>query len=166
MKTHVRSVVVLVALATAGTIFGLLDWAWVNHPGQPWRDTTDPVSELRAERARGRELDEKIAAARRCSAAKGEVVQEVIAGRLALLEAAARLREFDAQVPDFPVTTIRLTVPGSSDEERYCRIVIWKAKSLLAQRPAEAEKVVQRLEVELERHLGRRGVDHPPERQP
>jgi hypothetical protein len=154
MKLHIRLVVFLIVLSAAGVAVACLYWDHLKQPRQVWLDTVNAVGQLPALLQHSQDLDEQTAAWHRCNAAKREVVQEVIVQRLTLLEAAARFREADAQLPDSFLEVIRLTVPGRSDEERYCRIVIRKVRSLLAVLSRDAEEVVRQLEAEFERLFG------------
>src|SRR5690242_12435811 len=56
-------------------------------------------------------------------AAKQALVDGVIAGRVGLMEAAARFRALNAGEPAYG-GVIRTSYPGASDEESYCRNVI------------------------------------------
>src|SRR5262249_26591172 len=97
----------------------------------------------------GRGPDARVAAAEpRCLRA-GEVARAAAAGRLTLLEAAARLRDLRAEVPGGN--------PDACDDEYYCRDVIRRASRVLDDDPARAEEVAARLSAELEEHL-RRGT--------
>jgi hypothetical protein len=75
---------------------------------------------------------------------KQQVIADLIAGRLDLLEAAARFAHLQ---------------PGFSDDgERLCRSVIGWAYLALSDRPERAEALTERLEQELAAHLERHGV--------
>jgi hypothetical protein len=75
----------------------------------------------------------------------------VIAGRLTLLEAAARFQAITLSRPaHMPVSLAGY--PGGSDEERFCRQVIAYVESLLED-VSERRAVVVRLNCELRAHL-------------
>jgi hypothetical protein len=81
-----------------------------------------------------------------------DVAGEVRAGRLSLLDAAARVRDIQSASPYFPWDHFRRMHPGATDDERFCRMVIEltapSGGTLRGQDP-----VVTRLEAELEDHL-------------
>ena len=87
---------------------------------------------------------------------KRQVVGEVIAGRLSLLEAAAVFRHLDAEGPSLP--PIRARFPFcSSDDEAYCRSVVEYVQE--AAPPDQREELAGGLRNELETHL-RKGTLH------
>jgi hypothetical protein len=84
-------------------------------------------------------------------AAKQRVVEQVIAGRLGLVAAAARFAALG-----------RGLLPAAEDGEGVCRAVIGWAELALRDCPERAAAVAERLESELRRHLNRHGgVDLP-----
>ena len=93
--------------------------------------------------------------AERCTQ-KRRLAEEVIDGRLGLLEAARRYRDLDEQPPPFYWEAFRRTYPGASDDERHCRNVIGYVGTALQDRPDADPALVARLEAELE-DLLRRG---------
>jgi hypothetical protein len=93
--------------------------------------------------ARSRQLDELCRGLQRRIAAKDRLAAQVIEGRLALLDAAARFRDLDRQPPPFKWDWFR--DKGRSDEERHCREVI---RFVRVQGQAGAA-VAARLEAEL-----------------
>lgn len=84
---------------------------------------------------------------------KQHIVEDVIAGRLTLPEAADKFGELNSEAPE-SMTAVRLTIAGKSDKERLCREVIHRVKVELEERTSEAERVVPRLEREMHEHLG------------
>lgn len=93
-------------------------------------------------------------------AGKRQVADEVIAGRLSLLEAAAVFRRLDTVGP--PIPPIRDRFPDlTSDDEAYCRSVVEYVQSTV---PADEnqEEWTRRLRDELETRL-RDGTLHLPE---
>jgi hypothetical protein len=81
-----------------------------------------------------------------------QLIDDVIAARQTLLEAAARLRDLNEMEPEC-MTSIRMYVPGASDEERLCRLIIHSVRTRLEDQPDEATIVVGRLEMELRHHF-------------
>jgi hypothetical protein len=99
---------------------------------------------------RQRDLEIRSKAMLRVIAIKNRAAQEVIAGRLALPEAAAVFRDLNHGRTDFDMQRYRRTWPGLTDEERYAREVIAMARSLLIGRPGQARVVTNRMEEELD----------------
>src|SRR5262249_53878011 len=80
------------------------------------------------------------------------VTQEVTAGSVSLLEAAARCAAVGAQRPaDVPPGYA--PYPGDTVEEKICRHVIRHVECSLRHQPQEQAAVLQRLEAELNTHL-------------
>jgi hypothetical protein len=94
--------------------------------------------------------------------AKYAAVTELVAGRLTLLEAAARFRDLDAGLSGVPESLVQ-QYPGVSYEQALCRHMIDPARSALrVHAPEEMERVVARLEAALQRHLEtERGLCQP-----
>jgi hypothetical protein len=105
---------------------------------------------------------EEVAGVIRRIDAKEELGREVVAGRLALVDAAARFRELDEQPPKFHYEEFRDSHPGMTDDECRCREVILFLRSMLAARGERDSPVVSRLEEELQAHLERRDLRLPP----
>jgi hypothetical protein len=80
-----------------------------------------------------------------------EVTVEVRAGRLSLLDAAARARDVQSASPYFPWDHFRRMHPAATDDERFCRLVIELAAPSGGTLRG-ADPVVARLEAELEAH--------------
>ncbi|HEX5272847.1 MAG TPA: hypothetical protein VFW33_20255 [Gemmataceae bacterium] len=87
-----------------------------------------------------------------------EVVAEVRAGRLGLLEAAARVRDIQSASPYFRRDLFREGQPGETDDERFCRMVIDLSTPA---RGGPPDPVVTRLEAELTQHLSRGPIRLP-----
>jgi hypothetical protein len=86
------------------------------------------------------------------------ITDEVIAGQIGLLDAAARFRELNTTALPTPLD-LRGCYAGDSDEERCCRQVIaWVTTRLEQKSTAEAEMVAERLEEELREYLRRDGT--------
>jgi hypothetical protein len=56
--------------------------------------------------------------------ARGALADALIAGRVNLLHAAEGFRDLDARSPNFDWESFRRHMPGGTDEEKYCRLVI------------------------------------------
>ena len=86
------------------------------------------------------------------------MAQEVAAGRLSLLEAAAGFKALDANPP--PGWVFAEREPGLSDEEYYCRRVIGFVGGALP--PEQADPAIPRLQADLEARR-RDGTLHLPD---
>src|SRR5262245_44543068 len=76
------------------------------------------------EQKRALELEQQRLGAVRRIAERQAVVDAVVAGRMDLLQAAARFRHLNESLPEVSRDVIRAYFPGASDEERVCRQVI------------------------------------------
>jgi hypothetical protein len=80
---------------------------------------------------------------------KQAVVQELIAGRLALAEATWRFHQVDDGSDWVALKEFRYKHPGEGDDVLRCRLVIHWVKLTLCERPEECRAVVARLDAEL-----------------
>jgi hypothetical protein len=87
--------------------------------------------------------------AERCTE-KARLAEEVLEGRLGLLEAARHYRDLDEQLGPFPWEQFRRVHPGASDDERHCREVIAFVRTASSERRGADPAPVARLEAELE----------------
>jgi len=99
-----------------------------------------------------KELDAWRESLLRRMAAKRRIVDELAAGRLTLLEAAARFRSLNREAPFRERRLIHLLQPGRSPEERYCRAVLNFAESRLRE-DASTKVFLASLERELQEHI-------------
>jgi hypothetical protein len=93
--------------------------------------------------ARGEEVgaraEESLRDSDRRRAAKDRAAEDALAGRLPLLQAAATWRGLDAGRSPGQLDAWRLRAEGDTDEERYCRQLLARARALAEGRPgAEA----------------------------
>jgi hypothetical protein len=83
-----------------------------------------------------------------------DLIRELLAGRLTLLETAAHFRALDRSNPSFNWDAFRRGNAGDTDEERHCREVIgWVETDLERTDPCLALATCNRLEGELQEHL-------------
>jgi hypothetical protein len=104
---------------------------------------------------RGQKLKAQLRELPRIREAKRRIANDLIAGRLTLAEAAARVRELDRQTMDAPTYSrvLKLHFPGASEEERICRKVIRHALNVVDPQSEAAAGLKERLETELRKHL-------------
>jgi hypothetical protein len=100
-----------------------------------------------------RRLDGRVALAVARSRQVDELAGEVAAGRVSLLDGAARLRDIYRATPDFAWERFREGHPGASDDERFCRLLIERVEGVLWEDRSQAQAAADRLEAELEAQL-------------
>jgi hypothetical protein len=115
--------------------------------------------------AKGPQLESDLQRAERLEAERQRVLQrcrgqmavaaEVVAGRLTLLQAAARVRALRADEPPLVWKMVQRGHPGLSREEWLCRVVINYVGRVLYDDPAQARALVRRLRAELREHRQR-----------
>src|SRR5262245_19208054 len=88
-------------------------------------------------------------------AARAAIVEEVLAERMSLLEAAAHFRNLDHGPPPILWDRFRTYYPGDSDEERHCYEVIGNVRARVEDQGGRRGEQVLRLEAELRQHLER-----------
>jgi hypothetical protein len=111
------------------------------------------------------DYDVAMAALVRSEEGKAAAVEEVAAGRLSLVEAAARFRALEAGRPrNRYCRPAHELYPGDSEGERLCREVIAHVEARLApQGRARARQFAARLEAELGELLARDGTVRLPD---
>jgi hypothetical protein len=112
-------------------------------PGHLWQ--------LKEAAERDQDLNAQFEAIVKRVEARKRLVSATIEGQLSLLEAARRFCDFAQVQPISVIEDIRRFVPGTTDEERYCRFVIAHVRDELKHRPEKGREVLARLQVELER---------------
>jgi hypothetical protein len=109
------------------------------------------------DRQRDEWVKECLKVSRNRSHFKRDVVVDLVAGRLTLLEA-ARLFKNSNEHPVMHQDNYRAHFPGASDGEKLCRQVLCWAEGELLELPAsQAEAVQHRLDQELRDHLEQHG---------
>ncbi len=94
----------------------------------------------------------------RQDAGKDRAANDLIDGRLTLLEVAAIFRSLNAERVG-PQADLALYYPGDSEEERVCRQAIrWTKREMARRYPERAAALADRLEAELRRHKELRGA--------
>ena len=109
------------------------------------------------------ELERRRQGILRRNLAKMHATGELLAGRLTLLQTAARFRDAEAAVPAAwgPFHPVSAS-PASG--ERLCRdVILWAQNSLRNSRTERADEVIARLEAELKQHRDRDGVVRLPD---
>jgi hypothetical protein len=137
--------IVLVSLSLAES----LSLGWIDQLAEALWELPRAVSELEEEWGRQPVLEARCQAALQRGNRKIQVVEEVIAGRLSLVEAAARFRDLWREEPPVSVEGFRRYYAGASDEERYCRAVIGCSGTMTTGQPEKDQEVTRRLEAEL-----------------
>jgi hypothetical protein len=122
----------------------------------PHRGDPDKNASLADEIARNEQLDQQEAALRRQRRAKRRVVAEVIARQRSLAEAIEQFRTLDQEWPELPSAVPTPEELGISADEWGGRDVLYFVRLVLADHPAEAAAVAERLEKELQELLADR----------
>jgi hypothetical protein len=148
----IRGTVLALALLGLGYVaLAMFRPAWASAVGLDVWNLEDEERERTAAERRGAELEEIDRAIQENIAAKDGVIDDLLAERLTLLEAAALFRRLDAVCPGR--STIPERIPGRTEEERYCRQVIyWVEATTRYWPPSQAAAIRNRLEAELSAH--------------
>jgi hypothetical protein len=94
--------------------------------------------------------------------AKAQIAEEVVAGRVTLLQAAACFRVLDQLPPACPELFCRFTYPGASEEEHCCRaVILWAQGAAEVRDPYLGAIVGAELEAELTELLHSGPLDLP-----
>jgi hypothetical protein len=113
----------------------------------------EPLSEWHQKIDEGLQLDDDLKRAMQRHEAKEAIVAEVIAERLTLLEAAAQFRDLNATWPRAS-HWLEQRYPGVPYELALCRQIIDQVSTELRQcDPGQCDRVVTRLEAELQAHV-------------
>jgi hypothetical protein len=150
MNLYVRMVSALTLLATA--LLGLSQYrpAWAAQAGFDWWSLPEVYQELRRGEQESAALAPRTEAALERLRARVQVIEDLRAGRLTLVQAAAHFRRLNALPAARPVNPGQLFA-GATEEERLCRQVIFWADAADRNVPsAVREQTRRRLEAELE----------------
>jgi hypothetical protein len=146
---RVAVVVCTVALAVCGLNEIQPDWPTEMRPA--WLDLSELQSQLKRESQNARRLEKREQLVLSCIEAKRQLVEDLVGGRLTLLEAAARFRDLHRLVRnDAVMGMFRQLYPGDSDEGRYCHQVIWAVQNRGPSPSGKAAAAVARLKKEFE----------------
>jgi hypothetical protein len=106
------------------------------------------------------ELDSRLAAAQRRLETKQGILEELVAGRITLLQAGARFQALDRANPDFAWAMFRRFYQGNTDAERHCQQVIAHIGSVVTD-TSMAAAVRERLEEDLQTYRSQGEVSFP-----
>jgi hypothetical protein len=149
MNVCVRSLSWIALLGASLTALGHYRPAWAAHWNLDWWSLPELQENVRQGQQTRAAMEPRCDAAAARLAAKEQTTQELLAGRLTLVQAAARFRVLNASATG-EARDLTLYLDGATDEERLCRQVIGWAKGARAIRSPEAgEQTCQRLEEEL-----------------
>jgi hypothetical protein len=118
----------------------------------PWRPSAGRSATVELRRAQ--HLEDELRRTRERYRDQEAVAQEVVAGRLTLLQAAARVCAIRADEPPLVRDLARRRHPGLSEKEWFSAVVIDFVRRILAEDPDRQAAIVGRLEAELQRQLG------------
>jgi hypothetical protein len=85
--------------------------------------------------------------------AKQAIIEEFLADRLTLREAADRFQKVDAEISPEQRALWRSYCPGDTDEDRYCWMVLRFVRPAVQDDPARARAARRRFEAELPAYL-------------
>jgi hypothetical protein len=150
MNALLRLVVSAGAVALA--VYGLneVEADWHTEIGPALLSLVEIRSQIKQESQNARRIEEQDQILVSAMNAKEQIVVDLVADRLTLLEAAARFRELREGLPTCEMEMFRQAYPGNSDDERYCHQVIRAVESLRGRQPNEVTRAVARLKKELE----------------
>ena len=161
MGKLLRLSLALGALTAVFAGFNLARPSWAAGTGADVWALPELVQAVEEGQAKTTELEELARRIQMRAEGRRQVVNEVIAGRMSLVEAAVRMRELDGLVPGGQINSEAF--PGKSEGERYCRRVIrWVEVELSDEALAERERAVRRLEQDLSELLRSDGTVHLP----
>jgi hypothetical protein len=146
----------LVALA-ATTLLGLSQYrpAWAQRAGLDWWSLPELCEEVRRGEQQLAEMGAQTQGAIERLRTRTKVIEDLRAGRLTLVQAAARFRRLNALTPAGGLD-LRGHLVGATEEERLCRQVIcWAEAADRPEAPSIAEQTRERLEAELQRLLAK-----------
>jgi hypothetical protein len=86
---------------------------------------------------------------------RDQIIEEVIADRLTLFQAATRFQELNESDPHFCWGVLRSAYPGATDHECCCRQIIAFVQIDLEDDPTRARAVVERLERQLDGYMAK-----------
>jgi len=156
------SIVVLVLIAGAGLLY--LGARAVLEPMEDAGEPASPRGQLSNRPLTDEEFERRRESLMRRHLAKDQAVRELLAGRLTLLQAAARFRDAEAAVPASWTPPVRADAGDPAEGERLCRDVITRVHDWLATNlPEHAAEITARLEAELRRLRGEDGVVRLPD---
>jgi len=143
------SVVLLIALA-GGLAYA--QPAWLADLGLDFWNLPALERALAHEHQRQEKLKQESEQLQEKAQRRSEVIQELVAERISLAEAAARIR--DLCEPFYLEQALSaLEIPGRTENERLCRLAIYWAGAILRDSPAQAARVQARLEGQLGEEL-------------
>jgi hypothetical protein len=141
----------LLSLTLLGLAYGSLNVfrpAWASAIGLDGWNLPAEEAHLAAERRRAADLMTRDQATLARIIVKSHVVQDLLAGRLTLLEAAAQFRCVN-ETAEQPLDLTQ-SFPGRTEGERYCRQVLQWSRIEAQRLPSdESADVMHRLEAEL-----------------
>src|SRR5260370_5138089 len=137
-------------LALGGSRLALALPAWLGPMGSELTRLPEFRAHLQEELELGRRLSEHSARLLARAQAKQQILQDLIARRLTLIETATRFQELDKTLRAVQQECISSAWPASSELERYCQQIIRAVECELSEQPCEAATALGRLKAELQ----------------
>lgn len=113
--------------------------------------STTPLRMDEIQRQR-QELNDRYARIRRETEVRHQVIDDLLAGRKTLLEAASRFQAINQNSLEFKWDAFRYSFAGRSDEERTCRQVIAHVAARLRAQANQGDYIIEQLNGELRNH--------------
>ena len=150
MNLYVRALSCLALVGTALAALHEYRPAWAARAGLDWWSLPDLQAQLRRAEQQQAALGQGDGVTLARMTGKEAVTRDLRAGRLTLLQAAARFRALNAS-PGGPAADLRAHFAGTTAEERVCRQVISWTQAAVSQdeSPAAGRHTGRRLEAEL-----------------
>jgi hypothetical protein len=147
------AILFLAVLGVASAALTIFRPAWATKVGLDVWNLPDLESRMAAAEQQSADLTRKNALVCDRIEAKEQVLQELLAERMTLLQAAAWFRRLDTATPEVPGAPPD-RYPGRTEGERYCYLVMdWALSNREELTPSHAEEIRGRLQAELDAHL-------------
>lgn len=135
--------------------------ALVCHPALvPFMDrVTDQASliDLVRERTRGDQLDDEVNTNYKRLLERRAIIRAVMNRQMNLIEGAARLLPYEADMPGYYSEVQQRVHGGRSPEENVCRYLIYQVRVMAEGEPQFCDAIVRDLQQELDAHIARNG---------
>jgi hypothetical protein len=153
MNTILRTSVCAGALAVAFAGLELTTPGWIGELGPALAEFYEQRARLDREQRLARQLVEEEQRLHEKAACKKSVLNDLLADRISLWEAAERFRALEMASPMRCPLVFASFYPGNSDEERFCRQIIAQVAVELENRPDNDRVLIQTLMAQLEEAL-------------
>lgn len=116
-----------------------------------------PLVDLVREQTRCEQLETEVSTSYQRLLERRRIIRAVVDRQLTLIEGAARLLPYEAEMPDFYASVMQRVHGGRTPEENICRYLIHQVKVMCEQDPERCAILVRDLQEELREHVARNG---------